>query len=480
MDSRNHRPAIPHALPQGHEWADYRVVRLLASGVAGLTYLAEDRTLGTPVVVRELLPITIATRGDNGSVVPLFAEHAEVLAATVRRFMDESRQIAGVRHPNIARVLRLFLANDTACIVGEHEAGATLAETRDHAGQMDQQGLLDILLPLLDALAAMHRNGLVHGDIRPSRIRVRSDRSPVLIPPTATLTLPVHNRPERTLTVTPGYAAIECYLGDTRPTPATDLYALAAVAYFLITGEKPIDAPRRLVSDPQSSLAKRVESTRFTAGLLQLIDQALTPDPASRPGDAAEFRKALVEAAAPAGKEALVTSTPKIPSSGRPGAGIDLDSSTHTLLQTALAERIGPIASVVLKRAVASASDWTDLKRLLAAHVPDASAQRQFLQQIEAFGPQGKEAQPLVVTRPTEPVPAAAPGMAQENFDPEMLKRVEAELANHLGAIARIVVKRCASRTHDRRELFRMLATEMGDPVLGGKFLAWASTTFAG
>jgi hypothetical protein len=63
MDSRNPRIGIRHALPQGYEWADYRVVRLLASGVDGLTYLAEDRVLGTSVVVRELLPITIATRG---------------------------------------------------------------------------------------------------------------------------------------------------------------------------------------------------------------------------------------------------------------------------------------------------------------------------------------------------------------------------------------------------------------------------------
>lgn len=480
MHSRHTHVAGAHALPEGYEWDDYRVLRLLASGVNGLTYLAEDRMLGTLVVVRELLPITIATRGESGSVVPFFARHAEILAATVRRFTDESRRIAAVRHPNIARVLRLFAANDTVCIVSEHEAGATLAESRDAAGPIDQQVLLGILLPLLDGLAAMHGNGLVHGDIRPSRIRIRSDQSPVLLPPTASLAAMDEGHVERTLTITPGYAPIECYSGDTRPTPATDLYALAAVACLLITGKKPLDAPRRLVSDPQPSLYKSADPTRFTARLLQLIDQALTPDQASRPHDAQAFRKALLEATAPAEKESAAANAPTLASSGRGAADIDLDSSMLALLQTALAERIGPIASVVLKKALAASSDWAELKSALAANVPGVAEQRQFLQQIEAIGPGVRQPKRSSTAARTEPPSTTAPTVAHAAFDPEMLQQLQCELANHLGAIARVVVKRCASRAQNRGELFRMLAAEMGDPVLGGRFIAWASSTFTG
>ena len=75
--------------------------------------------------------------------------------------------------------------------------------------------------------------------------------------------------------------------------------------------------------------------------------------------------------------------------------------------------------------------------------------------------------------------PKAAPSSyAQGGFDPEMLSQLETELADQIGAIARIVLKRCVSRTTNRQELFKMLADEMGDPALGKKFLDWASARF--
>jgi hypothetical protein len=66
----------------------------------------------------------------------------------------------------------------------------------------------------------------------------------------------------------------------------------------------------------------------------------------------------------------------------------------------------------------------------------------------------------------------------QGSFDPEMLSQLETELADQIGAIARIVLKRCVSRTSNRQELFKMLADEMGDPALGKKFLNWANARF--
>jgi serine/threonine protein kinase len=123
VDAQDLHSVGAHALAPGYEWADYRVLRLLASASVGLTYLAEDKILGTTVVIRELLPIRIATRSASGTVVPLFKHQAGVLAEAVRRLTEEARQIAAIRHPNITRVLRLFLANDTVCTVSEYEAG---------------------------------------------------------------------------------------------------------------------------------------------------------------------------------------------------------------------------------------------------------------------------------------------------------------------------------------------------------------------
>ena len=87
-------------------------------------------------------------------------------------------------------------------------------------------------------------------------------------------------------------------------------------------------------------------------------------------------------------------------------------------------------------------------------------------------------AQQSVPTVVASPANVAASTALHDSFDSEMLVQLESELANQIGAIARIVLKRCVSRTTNRQELFKMLADEMGDPALGKKFLDWASARF--
>ncbi len=469
MDAQDLHPAGAHALAPGYEWADYRVLRLLASGCDGLTYLAEDKILGTTVVIRELLPIRIATRSASGTVVPLFKHQAGVLAEAVRRLTEEARQIAAIRHPNMTRVLRLFLANDTVCTVSEYEASASLVAWRAPLGQLDQRALLSILLPLLDALAAMHSAALVHGEICPARIRMRSDGSPVIFPPSAGLSGAVESDVEQRLAVISGYAPIESYCRDGQLNAASDIYALAAVAYTLITGLRPVDAPLRLLGDTQPRLVACAAAPAFSPEFLCLIDQALSPNPASRPQDAAVFAHSLAQA--PCAEE-LVTASPA------QAAVFALEPSAQSAIQSALAEYIGPIASVVLKKALASATDWATLSAALAGHLQDESARQKFLHQIAPLLPQVTGSHQSVSASIVAEPKAAPSSYAQGGFDPEMLSQLETELADQIGAIARIVLKRCVSRTTNRQELFKMLADEMGDPALGKKFLDWASARF--
>lgn len=470
MDAQDEHPAGAHALAPGYEWADYRVLRLLACASAGLTYLAEDKILGTTVVIRELLPIRIATRSASGMVVPLFKHQAGVLIETVQRLTEAARQMAAIRHPNIARVLRLFLANDTVCTVSEYEAGASLVAWRAPLAKFDQRALLAILLPLLSGLAAMHSAGLVHGEICPSRIRMRSDGSPVLFPPSASFSRAEDSNAEQRLSVIPGYAPIESYCLEGRLDAATDIYALAAVAYTLITGSRPVDAPLRLPGDTQLRLTECAAAPAFSPEFLCLIDQALSPNPASRPQDAAAFAHSLAQAAP--GAEEVVTAPPPLP------AVFALEQSAQLAIQSALAEYIGPIASVVLKKALASATDGATLSAALIEHLPEESSQKKFLQQIAPLLPQVQGTHrpvPASIGAESKMIPSSnAPG----SFDPEMLSQLETELADQIGAIARIVLKRCVARTSNPQELFKMLADEMGDPALGKKFLNWAHARF--
>jgi len=402
-------------------------------------------------------------------VVALFADQAATLADALQRLTEQSRQIASVRHPAIGRVLRLFLANGTLCVVSEYESGPSLAEWQAQNGAVDQKRLLAILLPLLDGLAAMHRLALVHGAIRPSQVRLRSDLSPVLLAPGANLALPETNNGEPLGAIWPGYAPIESYFANARLTPASDLYALAALACTLISGVPPLEAPRRLLGERLPSLAEHANASAFAPALLQLLDQALSLDPAARPQQATAFRQALVSATAATDPAPTIAGEASFPATG-----IALDAGTLSEIQRLLAERIGPIASVVLKKAMAGANDWGSLTAGLTVHLPEESVQRQFLLQLAHLAPQTAE---IAQSLPAEATPVVA--TAHNNFDPELLRQLESELANQIGAIARIVVKRCATRASDRDELVRMLADEIGDPALSKRFLAWAGATFA-
>jgi serine/threonine-protein kinase len=212
-------------------------------------------------------------------------------------------------------------------------------------------------------------------------------------------------------------------------------------------------------------------SSAFSTEFLRLIDQALSLGPASRPPGAAAFAHSLTQAAA-AVDDAIVAEPPPLP------AAFALEPSAQSAIQSALAECIGPIASVVLKKALASAENWPALTSALAENLPDAAVQKLFLQQIAHLAPPTQGAQPSVPAAVASPANVAASTAAHDNFDPEMLVQLEAELANQIGAIARIVLKRCVARASNRQALFKMLADEMGDPALGKKFLDWANARF--
>ena len=105
--------AVP-ALPADYALQEYRIERVLGVGGFGLTYLAIDTNLKLRVALKEYLPAEIAIRGADHSVTPNSSQSAEDFMWGKRRFLDESRTLASLRHPNIVRVMRFFEANGSA------------------------------------------------------------------------------------------------------------------------------------------------------------------------------------------------------------------------------------------------------------------------------------------------------------------------------------------------------------------------------
>ncbi|MDE2907026.1 MAG: serine/threonine-protein kinase [Acidobacteriota bacterium] len=283
----------PYALPKGSRLEEYEVVRVLGPGGFGITYLAFDDLLDGPVALKEYFPADVATRAADGRVAAMSPDQREVFAWGLDRFIDEARSIHRCRHPNVVRAHRYVKAQGTAYIVMEYVEGESLQAILDERGRLTADEWRRWLDPLLDGLAHVHGHGYLHRDIKPANIVIRAaDGEPVLIDFGAAR---VAAR-ERTHTqvLTPGYAPIEQYSSEGIQGPPTDIYALAAVSYRVLTGKRLSSAPDRVLDDRYEPLAGRIP--RAGRAWLATIDQGLALRPEDRPQTVTAWRAAMVKA----------------------------------------------------------------------------------------------------------------------------------------------------------------------------------------
>lgn len=288
------REARDHvALPVGTVLLEYAIEAVLGSGSSGITYLARDNNLQCRVAIKEYLPSDLAIRMEGNSVQPRTEFDTDSYRAGLDRFLVEARVLATFRHPNVVRVMRFFEANNTAYMVMDYENGESLRDWLASHGPVAEAEVLRMFLPLLDGLEVVHRSEVTHRDIKPANIYVRAgDGSLVLLDFGAARNAVGGASRSLTSMVTPGYAPFEQYHTHGKQGPWSDIYALGGVLYWLVTGEKPVEAPSRIKNDTMPPAAE-AGAGRYSGHFLQAIDWALSIDEEQRPRDVGEFRAAL-------------------------------------------------------------------------------------------------------------------------------------------------------------------------------------------
>ena len=279
------------ALAPGQAVYEYRIDRVLGGGGFGITYLAQDVNLQLPVAIKEYFPANVAVRADGHTVRVRSEDGSERFDWGLERFVDEARTLASFRHPNIVRVLRYFKENGTAYIVMDYESGDPLKLWAVRQPGLDQSALLRLVFPLLDGLEAVHKLDFLHRDIKPDNIYIRADGSPVLLDFGAARR--VSSDHDMTNIVSPGFAPFEQYHSKGNQGPWTDLYSLGAVLYWLVTGQKPVEAAARVREDSMPRAVDVANAAAFGLPLLQAIDWALAPHEKDRPQSVAALREAL-------------------------------------------------------------------------------------------------------------------------------------------------------------------------------------------
>jgi hypothetical protein len=294
-----------NALPVGYTLEDYEIESILGHGGFGITYKARDRSLGSLVAIKEYLPQDLAIREQGLTVSPKSAGDGDSYRWGLERFLDEARTLARFKHPNIVRVVRYLQANNTGYTVMDYEEGRTLSQRLlSQAGALGEQEILDIFLPIMDGLREVHGLGLLHRDIKPGNIYLRSNGSPMLIDFGAARQAVGERSKSLSVIVTQGYAPLEQYSSRGKQGAWSDIYALGASMHRCISGAEPAEASVRLTAlmdqepDPLPP-AIEIGKGRYSETLLQAIDWSLQVRAQERPQSVEDFQRAIIGAVAP-------------------------------------------------------------------------------------------------------------------------------------------------------------------------------------
>jgi len=273
----------------------YRIVRVVGSGGFGITYEAEDISLGISVALKEYYPDEFGDRDARMSVRPKSERHRRAFEWGRENFLREARTLARFEHPSIVRVTRVFEANSTAYMVMGFERGQSFEAWLKGLGRLPTQEELDtIVAPLLDALEIMHAEKFLHRDIAPDNIIVRADGTPVLLDFGAARRAVAEMSRSLTGIIKPGYSPHEQYANDGRlQGPWSDLYALGGTLYRAVTGHAPEEATLRVDDDHMAPAMAAVAGT-YRPGFLAAIDACLKVRHADRPRSVAQLRPMLL------------------------------------------------------------------------------------------------------------------------------------------------------------------------------------------
>lgn len=292
MAAQNNAP-----LPDGLAISGYRIVKKIACGGFSIVYLAHDEN-GSAVAIKEYLPSGLALR-EPGALSPLVsAANLPVFRMGLKCFFEEGRALARISHPNVVSVLNFFRANDTVYMVMAYEAGRSLQEhilRRRDTGEkplLSETFIRTMFSQVLNGLREVHANKLLHLDLKPANIYLRTDGTPIL------LDFGAARQTFRTDLVklypmyTPGFAPPELYVKNGNLGPWTDIYSIGASMFSCMTGAPPPSVEQRSKVDKLDAYLARLEGL-YSPEMIQVVRWCLMLDLMQRPPSVFALQKAL-------------------------------------------------------------------------------------------------------------------------------------------------------------------------------------------
>ena len=225
----------------------YLVGKVIGYGGFGVTYIGWDSSLQQRVAIKEYLPSEFASRSMGQPDVTVFGGNkAQQFADGMAKSTDEAKRLAQFQSENgIVRVYDSFEANNTAYLIMEYLDGETLTAFLNREGKVPVEKAIELMTPVIQSLETVHKAGIIHRDIAPDNIMITKDGKVKLIDFGAARYATTSHSRSLTVIIKPGYSPEEQYRSRGDQGPHTDVYALGAVLYRMVTGETPPDALER-------------------------------------------------------------------------------------------------------------------------------------------------------------------------------------------------------------------------------------------
>ncbi|PZR96029.1 MAG: hypothetical protein DLM69_11170 [Candidatus Chloroheliales bacterium] len=309
------------ALPVGSQLqgGKYVIEAVLGQGSFGITYRAANTgsLLHKQVAIKELL--VEGSQRLAGHVQHPPERSDESWGRLTANFEREAQTLARLKHSNIVTVHDAFAENGTIYIVMEFVDGTTLDQlVRQRGGKLPEDEALRYVAEIADALSVLHKNGVLHRDIKPANIVIDKPGHAMLIDFGTARDFVADKTLTHSVILTPAFAPPEQFQARARRGPYTDIYALAATTYWLLTGEAPAMGEADAVKD----------DTRLNPQIRTALAHALAFNSQERTQEAASFmRELLGPSAQPAAPPPQAEATSSVSGFQR-GATADANATT--------------------------------------------------------------------------------------------------------------------------------------------------------
>jgi len=224
----------------------YIIESKIGEGGFGITYKAVQTGLNRPVCIKEYFLAGSCVRNTQARTVQLQGISVEKYEKFRLAFVKEAQTVASLHHPNIVEVIDIFDENNTSYMVMTFINGSTLQSIVDANGPLSYPDAVNYMAQISNAVDYIHKQSILHRDIKPENIMVTPDYKAILIDFGSAREFEQDKTQMHTSMLTHGYAPPEQYTANSRKGSYTDIYALGASLYFILTGKVPLEAAARL------------------------------------------------------------------------------------------------------------------------------------------------------------------------------------------------------------------------------------------